>query len=214
MNTTQPTEKEFLHQRTPAVITPLLQTLITAVIVFSLTYSIAWVVFDLLDPYKPALVLAMIALMWTWTNRQKMWMSLAQWERITGIDLNNDGMIGDQVIEEEPQVHKIRIELSKVGRDGHYSSSSFNLPKGVTDEHLQQIAHDMFVLGKSFAEAELSGTGKISLPKFRQLRAVMEQQSLCEKIGTANNASFELTDIGEAWLEQYLPSPTPSVTSA
>lgn len=207
-------DKQFLHTPSAGVITPLAQALTTAVIVFVSIYVIAWVVFDSLDPHKPAVIISAISLLFMWTSRMRMWSSLVTHiETMTGIDINNDNRIGEQDDNEEPRVSRVRIELSRV-IDGHYSASSFDLPKGVTEDHLAQIAHDIFILGRTFAETELSGPGKISLPKFRQLRGVMERQELCEKIGTASNAPFELTDQGEAWLKQYLPSPPPSEADA
>lgn len=206
-------ERIQLHQFTPGALLPLLVSLITALIVFAAVWLIAQIVFDALDPHKPAVLLASLSLLYMWITRMRLWTNLAQWERLTGLDLNHDGQIGEAKAqaeaEEEPRVSRVRIELSKID-NGHYSASSFDLPRGVTEEHLGQIAHDLFVLGRSFAETELSGTGRISLPKFRQLRAVMERQALCEKTGAASNAPFELTDAGEAWLKQYLPSPAPS----
>lgn len=212
MNTTQPqttNEKQYLHQVTPGALLPLYQTLITAIIVFASVYVVAWVVFDSLDPHKPATILAVMSMLVMWLTRMRMWGSLVTHiENATGLDINNDNRIGDGEEDEERRISRVRIELSRV-IDGHYSVASFDLPKGVTEEHLAQIAHDMFILGKTYAETELSGPGRISLPKFRQLRLVMERQGLCEKIGTASNAPFELTDQGEAWLKQYLPSPPP-----
>lgn len=199
---------EFLHRYTAGALLQFVQSFITGVLTFVTVYAIALIVFNAIDPYKPALLLGVITLLGTWIMRQRLWITLATQalEHATGIDINNDGVIGAPV-EDDPQVQRIRIELSKIGTNGHYSRSGFELPKGVTNEHLAGMAHDLFILGKSFAETELSGTGKISLPKFRQLRAVMERQGLCEKIGAASNAPFELTDIGEEWFRNYLPSP-------
>lgn len=207
--TTNSQTKTDLHQFTPGALLPLLVALVTGVLVFVAIYVSAWT-FGSLDPHRWATTPAVIAMLYMWVSRMNLWKTLAQWERWTGIDINNDGQIGEDQpsAEEEPRVSRVRIELSKI-QDGHFSASSFDLPKGVTEEHLAQIAHDMFILGRSFAETELTGTGKISLPRFRMLRAVMERQSLCEKIGSASNAKFELTDEGEAWLKQYLPSPPP-----
>lgn len=207
----QPTQiKTDLHQFTAGALLPLLVALVTGALVFVAIYVSAWT-FNVLDPHRWATTPAVLAMLLMWITRMRLWSTLAQWERWTGIDINNDGRIGEveqaPAEDDAPRVSKVRIELSKV-QEGRYSMTSFDLPRGVTEEHLAQIAHDMFILGRSFAETELSGTGKISLPKFRQLRAVMERQMLCEKIGTASNARFELTDDGEAWLRSYLPSPT------
>lgn len=209
---TQNNNPAFLHQFTAGAILPLVQSLITAVIMFVVIFILAWIVFDALDPLKPAAIISVVTLLVTWLSRQKMWISLASLELMTGIDINQDGVIGEPIAQDgqDEKVSTVWIDLRKVGLKGSYSNSKFPLPKGVTEEHLAQIAHDMFILGKTFAETELSGTGRISLPKFRQLRGVMERQSLCEKTGTASNAPYELTDEGEAWLKQYLPSPTPS----
>lgn len=208
-------EKQFLHQYTPGALLPLLQSFITSIITFLLVFVLMWMVFDVLDPHKPALVIALIVLLISWVSRQKMWVTLAQLERWTGLDLNNDHKIADEPIEEvQPKTSTVYIDLRKISRDGGYSNSKFPLPKGVTEEHLAQIARDMFTMGRTFTETQLSGPGKISLPKFRQLRAVMKTQGLCEKIGTADNADFELTDEGEAWLRSYLPSPAPSEEDA
>lgn len=202
-----PTNKADLHQITPGALLPLLVSLVTGTLVFIAIFVSAWT-FGALDPHRWAIIPSVLAMLLMWMTRMRLWSTLVRLEHWTGVDLNRDGHVGEEVEEDEPRVSRVRIELSKIKDDGHYSVSSFDLPKGVTEEHLAQIAHDLFVLGKSFAENELTGTGKISLPKFRQLRAVMERQALCEKTGSASNAPFALTEEGEAWLRQYLPSPT------
>lgn len=202
------TDKHYLHNYTPGAMLPLTQALISGALVFVGVLVINWIVLDLLDPYKPALVLAVITTIATWTTRMRLWNQLANLERMTGLDINKDGRIGDaeEVQDINPEIHRIRIQLTRIGEDQHLQISNFDLPKGITNEHLETLAYDIFVARKPFTETECSGPGKMSMPKFRMLRAVMEQQELCER-GTSNK--IILNQAGEKWLRNYLNTSPP-----
>src|SRR5262245_14628112 len=136
----KPTDnKQYLHTSVAGATLPFTQAIITAVLIFIGVWLLGWLVFDLTDPIKPAVVLAVIAMIGVWLWRLRQWANLTNIEKLTGIDINRDGVIGNR---KEPEV--IRIKWSQVadGRNGPtYHAGEMDLP--VTREQLETLARGL-----------------------------------------------------------------------
>jgi len=200
-------EKQFLHTFTAGALLPFTQATITALLIFTGTFVIAWIVFDMIDPVKPAIIFAVIAWVVTWLTRQRLWISLAMFERVTGIDLNQDGVIGDE--QEPPQPTVIRIDDVKT--NGHYQSNTYSLP--ASEEQLIRLAHGLINQGKSLSRREWTTRSNVfSDSEWRALQSEMIKCGLIELPNDRSrpNAGYELTRSGRALMDHYaaLSSPT------
>lgn len=192
-------DHQFLHTRQAGVEVPLLQSVMTAVIVGLAVLAMAFVL-DLLDPWKPALVAAALGMAGWWLASLRRWTSLTASDQPTvevrSVDHDDDPST--------PNV--IRVELSKVKENGHFEWNTFNLPEGVTNEMMTDLASGILNMHKPFTESEWSGPGKpFSRPKFYQLRALMENRKLIEPKNEKDaRQGFRFNSDGEQFLQGFL----------
>ena len=192
---------EFLHTQQAGLIVPLSQALATGGIVFLLVLTLAFV-FDAMDPLKPALVAGVLGVTAWWL------VSLRSWSRLTkrnplGVEVRSVDDDGD---ESTPRV--IRVQLDRVTETGRYQQSSiFDLPKGVTEAMMADLAVGILRMKRPLTESEWCGAGKpFAMPGFRQLMLVLEPRSLVEfKNPKSPNQGRRFTAEGEQFLEQFLP---------
>lgn len=203
----QPTnaEKQFLHTYTAGAMLPLTQASITAALVFVGSFVVAYVVFDAVDPLKPSVVLAVIAWIGTWLTRQRLWINLASFERMTGIDINNDGIIGDA--EQTPKRDPIVVRVDDV-KNGHYKSNTHKFPDWLTDEQLTALSNGLINLHRPFSRREWTTRARVfSDDQYRELQRIFIKYGMLQN----SKNGFELSDIGKATMKQFaphLPSPT------
>lgn len=200
---TPPVEnKEYLHTTAAGVLVPLWQTAITGLLVFTGAWLIAWLVFDLVDPIKPAVVICVLVTIGVWIWRLWQWANLTnRIEKLTNTDLNGDGKIGGK----EPET--IRINLNRVsdGKNGpSWSQSSMDLP--LSKEQLVTLARGMNG-GMPFSERVWAGPGKpFSSNEFRMLRNIMIRRGLIRLISEKDpRQGFELTEEGWSVMEYFDP---------
>lgn len=202
-------EKQFLHTYTAGAMLPLTQASITALLVFVGSLVIGYFVFDIIDPSKPAIILAVIAWIGTWLSRQRMWAYLATFERVTGIDINNDGVIGDA--EDKPKRDPIIVRIDEVN-NGHYKSNTHEFPDWLTDEQLATLARGLINLNRPFSRREWTTRSRLfSDDQYRELQSFFIRHGLIEPSGKTSRGGFELTNAGRAAMTEFAdvpPSPT------
>jgi len=200
-------EKQFLHTFSAGALLPLLQSTITAFVIFIVVFVIATLVFDAVDPFKPAGVIATLVWGFTWLSLQKRWLSLTRLEEIFNVDLNNDQVIG------EPQV--VKIQVTDVKESGHVEIHNIDLP--TTPQKLSALAQGL-LNGMSCSEKTWTGAGKpFSSPEFRSLRTEMLRRGILEYVSPKDpRQGIQLTKVGRAVMRHYsdLPSPTPPADDA
>lgn len=192
-------DKQFLHTQTAAVVVPLMQSAVTGVIVFIIALVVS-LKFRSQDLLSVPLLLAVLSFGGTWLWLQKRWLTLTNLERITGLDLNRDELVGDEPVSKRVTV--IRIE--KIGEDNHYQSRDFTLP--ASEEQLIELAKGL-AFGRPFGEREWSGAGKpFSSQEFRSLKTAMLKYLLIERVSDKDpRQGFRLTEEGIAWRDNYSP---------
>lgn len=208
----QPTnaEKQFLHTYTAGAMLPLTQASITAALVFVGSFVVAYVVFDAVDPLKPSVVLAVIAWIGTWLTRQRLWINLASFERMTGIDINNDGIIGEA--ETTPKRDPIVVRVDDVKNGRYQSSSMYEFPNWLTDEQLSTLAHGLINLNRPFSRREWTTRLRLfSDNQYRELQSFMIKRGLIEpSTDRSSNGGFILSDAGRAVMSELTASPSPT----
>lgn len=192
-------EKQFLHTFVVGVWLPLLQASITAVVAFIGTLIVLYLL-DAIDILKPALMVAAITWVVMWLYLMRRWLNITAFERVTGIDINGDGVIG--AARKKPN-EPLVIRLDDV-RNGNYRSRTMELE--VTEEELVELARGL-LNGRPFTEREWTGKGKPFSSgqegSFRRLRSAWLKQGLLQVVSDKDHRQgFDFTDEGWATLEK------------
>jgi hypothetical protein len=192
-------DRSYLHTTGAGVVVPFLQALVTGFLFFAGAWLIGWLVFDVVDPIKPAALLTVPAVLFVWLWRLKQWGSLAAHiEQLTGLDLNNDGVIG------KPDVVRLKWSNLNDGKNGpSYEAREADFP--VDREQLVALAEGLME-GKSFSENVWTGPDKpFSINEFRAVRTVMYKRGLIELASDKDaRQGFKLTDEGWSVMENLL----------
>lgn len=206
--TTTTSDRQYLHTFGAGVFLPLTQASITALVVTIATWVIVWMVFDLIDPHKPAFFLGIVVWVWQWTKLQRHWFSLTAIRNAIH-DLADDGRLNNSYqpeAEEEAQPEVIRIQLIK--ENGHIGET-IDLP--ADRESLGVLARGL-INGMPFSERFWTGRGKpFSTNTFRALKDAMMKRGLCEYISASDpRQGIQLTEDGRTVMKKFaLPhSPT------
>jgi hypothetical protein len=197
--------RQYLHTYTVGAGLPFIQASITALLTFVGTLCIDYFVLDLIDPHKPAILVAVIVWIWTWIARQRWWITLIA-ERITGIDINHDGVVGSTT--KEPEI--IRVQLREVKANGSVTAGD-NIDLPLSREQMESLSRGM-LNGVPFSERKWTAPNSdvFSSNEFRTLRSIMIKRQLIELINEKDaRQGYKLTAQGRAIMEYYA-SPTPS----
>lgn len=156
-------EKKFLHTLVAGAWLPLVISLITGAILLLLSAVTIWVI-DRGWSIRWAVLIGAIGAAGTWLIMLRRWMDITRLEEITGLDLNRDGVIGEEVV-----IKKIKLQASRYDEKGKYQGSSFyDLP--INEDQLIKLARGV-VAGVPFSEREWTGEGNpLSSGEFRRLR--------------------------------------------
>lgn len=194
-------DRQFLHTFLAGALLPLVQAVITAVMVGLGTMTLL-LLFDAVDVVKPTLVVAAIACVLSWLYLQRRWLTLTSLELLTGLDLNNDKQIGEPV-KASPVV---RIQIDQLTNNGHIQQTKmFDLP--ISEEKLRVLANGL-LNGVPFSEREWTTVRRLlSSQGFRDLRSQMLRRGLLEvKSDKDHRVGFHLTEHGWAVMRQFNPS--------
>ncbi len=195
-------DRQFMHTWVAGAGLPLVQAFITAIMMMICTAATLYM-FDAIDYLKPIIIIGALTFVAVWLLLQKRWLSLTNLEKLTGVDLNDDGVIG------EPQI--TRIQIDEVTTQGHIRQSKyFDLP--ISEDKLTVLARGLLG-GRPFSEREWAGAGRIlSSNEFRSLRSEMIKRELLEMANPKDQRQgYILTAPGRGLMKRFagLPSPTP-----
>jgi hypothetical protein len=189
-------ERYRLHNTEAGVKVPFSQALISGVISGVAMMAICWVL-DVLDPWKPGIVIMALVTPLVWFLSRRNWVGLVnRVEEWTGLDLPGNDAPEDKVT---------LIDLtSKVGA----TRRTQKLAIPATEEQLRRLAVGILG-GVTFAERNWTGRGRpFSIDQFRELRDYLEKAELLTKSNDkSHNQGFTLTAKGRAMLAHYLPHP-------
>jgi len=197
--------QEYLHSANAGAGVPLLQATITGlviaipvlVILLKNRVTDAW--------YWAAGVWALIQAI-TWIINQMHWFSLTNIEKLTGIDLNKDGVIGDGKGMPGESVRTIKINLHEISEGGYVSVTTARFP---VDEESMAILAAGLLNGIPFAERYWIGAGKIfSQAQFRDIRSEMLKRGILELANPKSpQQGYQLTRAGRACMRDLASHP-------
>lgn len=192
-------EKQFLHTQTAAVIVPLMQSGVTSLIVFVVAMVLS-IKLQARDLISIPLILFVVSFLFTWLWLQRRWLTLTNLEKVIGVDLNNDKVVG-------PPVRSITVVRIERVDKGQYQSR--DVPLSASPAQLKELAQG-FANDRPFSEREWTGAGKpFSTQSFRDLREQMLKGLLIERVSVKDpRQGFRLTEEGEKWRDKALTSPT------
>jgi hypothetical protein len=136
-----------------------------------------------------------------WMAYQRHWFSISSLEKLMGVDIDGDGVIGSQAV--TPEV-TIRLQDTQ---DGAYQETRISLP--ATMEQLRTLAAGV-LSGVPLAEGHWIGQSRgqpFSKAQFYALRAEMIRRGLVEYINpTAPAQGYQLTRAGMAVMRYLSPT--------
>jgi hypothetical protein len=202
--------KEYLHTLVAGALLPFWQALISGAIAFVAALIIMLAIRSS-EPFLSTGIVAVLVLAAVWLAAQWRWFTLTA-ERMTGVDLNRDGVIGD-ARRAEPR-REVRVRLQDT-RNGRYSEQVQDYPASM--EQLQRLAIGILKLDAPFTVrrwcSEVDGGEKVfTQAEFQELRsAFLKARTLDNKplLAAASKAraqkGYEFTDEGRQVLEAFLP---------
>jgi len=125
------------------------------------------------------------------THRKLLW----EIERVSGMDWDQDGMVGEPP--PPPPMTKVEI-VSERGRRYRYVDVPLN------DAELRSLADAVLRRGVGFARRALAASDALIGEKYGDVMRAMLKGGLLRERGGGPNSGVELTPAGRAFLRQYL----------
>lgn len=207
-----------LHTILIAAIIPLIQSLLTGLVIGSLVFALA-LHFDAEKPWAWGLWGFLLSGSGMWIFSIQRWYKLTDWlptvERMTNLDINRDGRIGDRLpsVDVVPDPKQITVTVRDVHDQGHLSVMRYDLP--VDEAQLGAFAVGVGQ-GVSLAEANWIGpSNPFTRDEYRAFRKELIRRRWIE---LANHKSakqgFQMTEAGRAVMREIAKtygdhSPTP-----
>jgi hypothetical protein len=162
------------------------------------------------DPWIWGGVTLFVVMGLAWGVSLRHWFNLTA-ERLTGIDLNRDGRIGEQ---KPPKTPEVRVRISGIDQETrHFRETVTNFH--ATADQMQKLAEGILDIEfpKRFTTREWCGDGKpFSINQFNNLRAEFltaktfdDKPLMIEKSEKGVNRGYEFTQEGREVLERFLP---------
>lgn len=196
--------QEYLHTPLAGALVPFVQSAITGALVAAIALAVL-VKLRVKDWPFWTLIAFLAVTFLVWLFLQRHWFTLTNVEHMTGLDINQDGMIGEQM----PR-HKVKVDILQE-HDGGSTIKTAELP--ATEADLSVMASGL-LSGRPFTEREWTGAGKpLSVNQFRAMRVEMLGRGIIELANQkAPQQGFKLTRSGVAVMRYFAAiSPTSDV---
>lgn len=188
-------DRAFLHTQQAGAFLPLMQSAITGVLLGLLAFAVL-AILRVRDAWLWGLLIGLVSITLVWMLLQRHWFSLTAIEKATGLDLNQDGSIGEP---EKPRevVRSVRVDVEEVLPNKHLRITTARLP--ITEEQLEKLAQGL-VKGVPFSERRWTGSsGLFAISEFKALREEMEKRNWIKPKSTkSGKQGWKLTRLG--WL--------------
>jgi hypothetical protein len=203
-----------LHTLSIAAIIPLIQALLTGLVLSILAFAAA-LTFGKPKPWLWLLWGFLLPTAGMWLISVKRWFKLTDWlpnlEQWTKLDLNRDGQIGRlPSVEVAPEPKRMTVTVRDV-RDGMFlHMNHYELP--VSEDQLRAFALGVGQ-GLSLAEANWIGPAHpFTRDEYRAFRGELIRRRWVELSNHKSaNQGFQMTRAGEAVMREIAKSPSPTV---
>ncbi|MBV5322590.1 MAG: hypothetical protein JZU60_01995 [Ilumatobacteraceae bacterium] len=188
-------ETSYLHKREAGYVIPLLQSATTGAIIAALVLVLmAMSHAELLSMFYWTLVTFLVVMLIMWIVLLYSWFVLSI-ERVTGRDLNGDGVIGPKIGDEV--IHPVRVDVT----NGNVTArASFENGRKLAD------VADAILLGVPFSQRELSDI--LSRSEFERMRDEMLARELLVMRNADNpQQGYVLTPEGMAMMTDITSRP-------
>lgn len=191
--------QEYLHTHTAGATVPLFQAVITGAL-FALFLLVLLLWQRVRDGGIYALLVFCFVTAVTWIMLQGHWFSLTKLEKLTGRDINGDGMVGDS--NQVTTNHTVKVDLRKITQDGYTHVERLTLP--VTESELATLAAGLLA-GRSLTEREWAGPGKLfSINQFREIRGELLKRGVVRPSNPKDlRQGFTVTRAGMALMHHF-----------
>lgn len=131
-------------------------------------------------------------------------------ERISGVDLNNDGYRGQPALQQLPLPQETKIIRVQIEQDQGRHVDYLDLPEGVTEETFATFARSV-LNGRDLSEGVWGGPGGLwAMPTYRKLRdALVQRRVLRWNNEAAHSLGLTITPAGKAVLRAFAQPPSP-----
>jgi hypothetical protein len=160
------------------------------------------------DGFAVGFMVALVTTFITWLMLVRHWL-VSTVETITGVDIDQDGYIGEAPQEAPQARHTVKVDVWEEKSRGYPEMNTSVLPFSEGD--MQALAVGL-LSGKPFTEREWTGQGKpLSMNQFREARAVMIARGLVEMVNPKSpQQGYKLSRAGSATMRHFATtSPTP-----
>ncbi len=195
-------DRAFLHSWVAGAGLPLVQAIITSALIMLLAAVLIYA-FDGYDYIKPVVVTGALSFVFTWILLQRRWLSLTQLEKWTGLDLNNDHVVGD------PKFEPFVVHLNEITPDKHWHQDQYDWTKIITKEQLIKFSDGVINRGKPISRRTwIPIVNGFSRDAYDAWQLIMIKAELIRSQGSG----FEMTDRGRKFFTYWASlSPTPLV---
>ena len=192
-------QAKHLHTVEAGVVVPILQALLTALVI-ALAGAVIMAMFSQLRPhaFQCAGVLFALTLAYCWLSRQKHWLTLTsivqRVEEVTGTDIDHDGYVGDPI-------RNVRVSLQR--EPGQTSIWTPN----ATDAQIQELAVGVLLRGLPLTEKTWTGPSRpFSQRQWTEFREDLIRRGMLTLKNPKNiKDGYLLTAEGETLLREFLP---------
>ena len=205
-----PKGRQHLHTMEAGAWLPFVQASLTGIIlgVVILVCAFTW---RWQDPWSWGAIIGALSWGITWMALQRHWFSLTALEEVTGLDLNRDGVIGENQgagpapLQPEDNPRIIQVRLNETRSNGHLVAQR-RYEIHASDKQMAALAKGLIEDNRPFTVREWCGDGRpFSGVQFSRLRAEMMRAELLEmKSDKASQRGFVLTPAGEDFLTEFL----------
>lgn len=180
---------------------PFLQALITGIFAALIVLAVA-IKLGLSDLWFWPMIGGLMAAVWVWSQALRHWWSLTSLERMTGLDINNDGVIGEQM-----QDATLKVHIQEHDDAGNLRAETrAELPR-----HKMSLIADQVINNQvSFSVRELvERRHLLSRAEFEQIRDEMMARGMLVQVNPEYpKLGYSLTRAGMAVMRNILtPSP-------
>lgn len=193
-------DRQFMHTFLVGAFLPLLQAMITAIMV-GVGALVILSQFNLIDPLKPTLIASALTMVLTWLYLQRRWLNLTALEKMLNLDINRDGQIGEKPKKKETVIW--------INDESNGAVSSVRAKLSIGDDDLIFLADGLVNRHRPFSRREwIPKANGFSRDEWDDIQS----DCLKFKIVEVKGAGFELTKAGKAVMRYYASlSPTPLV---